>query len=133
MENKQTDNTTFDERIDEIMSNLWTKESPFGQVLQGDDEVKAQLQVLITQELAKKEQARIEAELRAKIEAEELAKKEQSAPDKDKLTRFVKGLELVVESKLPLVESDRAKDIAKAIELGLEELIAKAKSEISQL
>ncbi len=43
-----TDNTTFDERIDEIMSNLWTKESPFGQVLQGDDEVKAQLQVLIT-------------------------------------------------------------------------------------
>ncbi len=48
MENKQTDNTTFDERIDEIMSNLWTKESPFGQVLQGDDEVKAQLQVLIT-------------------------------------------------------------------------------------
>lgn len=44
-----TDNTTFDERIDEIMSNLWTKESPFGQVLQGDDEVKAQLQVLITQ------------------------------------------------------------------------------------
>ncbi len=44
MENKQ-----FDERIDEIMSNLWTKESPFGQVLQGDDEVKAQLQVLITQ------------------------------------------------------------------------------------
>ena len=49
MENKPTDNTTFDERIDEIMSNLWTKESPFGQVLQGDDEVKAQLQVLITQ------------------------------------------------------------------------------------
>ena len=85
------------------------------------------------EELAKKEQARIEAELRAKIEAEELAKKEQSAPDKDKLTRFVKGLELVVESKLPLVESDRAKDIAKAMGSGLEELIAKAKSEISQL
>ena len=66
-------------------------------------------------------------------EAGELAKKEQSAPDKDKLTRFVKGLELVVESKLPLVESDRAKDIAKAMGSGLEELIAKAKSEISQL
>ena len=41
--------TIIDERIDEIMSNLWTKESPFGQVLQGDDAVKAQLQVLITQ------------------------------------------------------------------------------------
>ena len=77
--------------------------------------------------------AALKAEQDAIAEREAAAKAAQLAPDKDKITSFMNGLQIVVDTRLPQVESEEAKAIVGKLKTGLENYIKLVLDEAGKL
>lgn len=82
---------------------------------------------------AAQEAAKLKAEQDAIAEREAAAKAAQLAPDKDKITSFMNGLQIVVDTRLPQVESEEAKAIVGKLKTGLENYIKLVLDEAGKL
>lgn len=68
------------------------------------------------------QRAKVEAEARAKAQAEEAERQAILAPDKQKITSFADALKAIREQKLPAVKSKQAQDVINMVESELQRL-----------
>lgn len=69
----------------------------------------------------------------ARLAQEAAAKAAAAAPDKDKILSFAKGLQVVVDTRLPNVDTAEAIELVQSIEEGLTRFIEKINARASQL